>query len=426
MNVNVEKLEHNMARFTVEIEEKDFDKYVEQAYKRNKNRINIPGFRRGKVARQVIEKMYGKDFFYGDAANIAIPELWEKVYDESEEDIVSSPAIDVSQLEAGKSFIFTAEAAINPKATLGQYKGLEIEKVDDTVSDEEVEKAINDEREEQARFVAVERPVQNGDQVILDYEGFCDGEAFAGGKGENHPLTIGSGSFIPGFEDQIIGHSVEEDFDVNVTFPEEYHSEALKGKAAVFKCRVHEIKEKQIPELDEDFADDAGFDSVEDYKKDVREKLEKRKAAEARDKKEQAVIEKLVEGAEMDIPDAMIRTEAKRNVDEYAQQLRMQGLSLEQYFMFSGLDEEKMIEQSKEGAEKSIRARVALQAVAEAEGLEVTEEEKEAELDELAKRYRTDKEKIKGMFIGKDEKLFVRDVLIKKAVNFLVENAVEK
>ncbi len=426
MSVQLEKLEHNMALLTIEVPDEDFENAVERAYKQNKNKINIPGFRRGKVARAVIEKMYGKDFFYGDAANIIIPEAWENAYDECEEEIVSSPEIDVVTLEAGKPFVFTAKVALNPKATLKKYKGLQVEKFDSEITDEDVEAEIKKELEAQARMVSVDREAKDGDQVILDYEGFVDGVAFEGGKGENHPLTIGSNTFIPGFEEQLIGRKAEEECEVNVTFPEDYHADDLKGKAAVFKCRIHEVKERQLPSLDEDFADEKGFDSVDEYKSDLRKKLEERKAKEARNKKEEAVMEKLVEQAEMDVPEAMINTETKRSVDEYAQQLRYQGLSLEQYFMFTGLTMEKLMEQSRPGIEKRIKGRIALEAVAEAEKIEAEQEDVDKELADMAEQYRMEVDKLKEMMGEKEVELVKKDIRIRKALDFVVDKAKEK
>ncbi len=426
MSVQLEKLEHNMAKLTIEMAQDEFDKFVEKAYKKNKNKINIPGFRKGKVSRQIIEKMYGKDFFYGDVVNDAIADAYEKAYDECEEEIVSRPTIDIVTLEVGKPFVFTAEVALNPEAKLGEYKGVEIEKVDSEVTDADVEEFINKERDEDARMTVVDRAAQNGDQVILDYEGFVDGEAFEGGKGENHPLTLGSNSFIPGFEDQVVGKKAEEEFDVNVTFPEDYHAENLKGKAAVFKCKVHEVKEKQTPELDDDFAGDKGFDTVDEYKADVREKLTKRKADEAKNKKENAVLEKLIEAAEMDIPEAMITSQVEQSIDEYAQQLRRQGLSLEQYFMFTGLDREKMAENSRPGVEKRIKSRCVLEAVAKAEGIVASDEDYEKELTEMAEQYKLEVENIKNMIHPQDEKMMRKDIEIQKALDFVVENAKEK
>ena len=300
MSQTVEKKEHNMAVITVEVPAEEFEKAVEKAYQRNKKSISVPGFRKGKVPRQLIEKMYGKEVFFEDAANICVPDAWEKAYDECEEEIVSSPKIDIKQ--------------------------------------------IDKEREEQSRMIAVDREAKNGDQAIIDFEGFIDDVAFEGGKGENHALTLGSGSFIPGFEEQVEGHKAGDEFDVNVTFPEDYHAEQLKGKPAVFKCRLHEVKEKEVPALDEDFADDAGFDSVDAYKADVKKKLEERKAAEAKDKKETAVLDKLIEDAKMDIPDAMVETGARRSLDQFNQQLMMQGMSIQQYYQYTGLNEQAMIE----------------------------------------------------------------------------------
>ncbi len=426
MSVQLEKLEHNMAKLTIEMAENEFDKFVEKAYKKNKNKINIPGFRKGKVSRQVIEKMYGKEFFYSDAVNDAVADAYEKAYDECEEEIVSRPMIDIVTLEPGKPIVFTAEVALNPEAKIGKYKGVEIEKVDSEVTDADVEEFINKERDEDARMVVVDRAAKDGDQVILDYEGFVDGEAFEGGKGENHPLTLGSNSFIPGFEDQVVGKKAEEEFDVNVTFPEDYHAENLKGKAAVFKCKVHEVKEKQTPELDEEFAGDKGFDTVDEYKADVREKLTKRKADEAKNKKEGAVLDKLIEDAEMDIPEAMIKSQVEQSIDEYAQQLRRQGLSLEQYFMFTGLDREKMAENSRPGIEKRIKSRCVLEAVAKAEGIVASDEDYEKELTEMAEQYKLEVENIKNMIHPQDEKMMRKDIEIQKALDFVVENAKEK
>ncbi len=425
MSVQVEKLEHNMVKLTVEVPEEEFDKAVNKAYQKNKNRINIPGFRKGKVPRQIIEKMYGKDFFFGDAANIAIPEAYEKAYQECGEELVSYPQIEVTQMEVGKPLVFTAEVAVNPTATVKNYKGIKVEKFDATVSDEDVEKQISRDRDAQARFVSVDREAKDGDQVIFDYEGFVDGEAFEGGKDENHSLTLGSGAFIPGFEDGIVGHKADEEFDVNVTFPEEYHAEHLKGKAAVFKCKLHEIKEKQVPELDDAFADDAGFDTVDEYKADVRKKLEDRKAEEVKDKKETAVIDKLVEEMEVDIPEPMYEYQTQRMIDEYGQQLAMQGLSLKQYLQMTGLTEDKLKEEYRPGVERRVKARLALEAVAKAENIEATDEDFEKELEEMAKRYRMEVANLKDVLPEKEQKELRKDIVIRKALDFVTENASE-
>ena len=426
MSVSVEKLEHNMAKLTVEVSAEDFDKAVEKAYQKNKNKISVSGFRKGKVPRNVIEKMYGKEVFFEDAANIIIPEAYEKAYDECGEEIVSQPDIEVTQIEAGKPFIFTATVALNPEVTLGKYKGVEIDKVDATVTDEDVDAEIEKEREQQSSQVAVDRPIADGDLAVIDFEGFIDGEAFEGGKGENHNLTIGSGAFIPGFEEQLIGKSAGDECEVNVSFPEDYHAEELAGKPAVFKCKIHEVKEKQIPELDDDFADDAGFDSVDEYKADIRKKLEEKKVEAAKDAKEGAVIDAIVEGATMDIPEAMIETNMRQMVDEFSQQLRMQGLSLEQYFMFTGMTKEAMMEQTRPRAEKRIKARLVLDAVAKAEGITASDEEVDNELKEMAENYKMEFEQIKNMIPERELKEMKLDIAIKKAIELVVDSAVEK
>ena len=317
MSVQVEKLEKNMAKLTIEVAAEELEKAIEAAYQKNKSKISIPGFRKGKVPRQMIERMYGKEVFYEDAANALIPDAYEKALDECEEDIVSSPSIDVVQIEAGKPFIFTAEVALKPEVKLGKYKGVKVEKADITVTDEEVDAEINKERENNARNIEVtDRAVKDGDITTLDFEGFVDGVAFEGGKGENYPLTIGSGAFIPGFEEQLIGAEIGKEVEVNVTFPEDYQAEDLKGKAAVFKCTVKEIKEKQLPELDDEFASEVSeFETLAEYKADVKGKLEERKAKEAKDAKEAAVIEEIVKDSEMEIPEAMLATQQRQMVD---------------------------------------------------------------------------------------------------------------
>lgn len=427
MGLQIEKMEHNMAKLTIEVPYEEFDKAVDQAYKKNKNKINVPGFRKGKVPRQIVEKMYGKDVFFEDAANIIIPDAYSKAYDECEEEIVSSPKIDVVQMEVDKPFIFTAEVALNPSVKLGKYKGVEVDKLDTEVTEEDVDEQIEQERNRQARIVTVEgRAIKEGDTAVIDFEGFVDGEAFEGGKGENYSLEIGSHSFIAGFEEQLIGKNTGEECDVEVTFPEDYHAENLAGKPAVFKCKIHEVKEKQLPELDEDFADDAGFDSVEEYKEDVRKKLAEKKEKESKEQKEDAVIDAIIEEAEMDIPEAMIETQQRQLIEEFAQQLSMQGLSLEQYFMFTGMNRDMMMEQTKPRAEKKIKARLVLEAVADAEKMEVTEEEYENELKDMAESYKMEVDKLKDILMEADEKMIRKDIRIKKAIDFVVANAKEK
>lgn len=427
MGLQIEKMEHNMAKLTIEVPYEEFDKAVDQAYKKNKNKINVPGFRKGKVPRQVMEKMYGKDVFFEDAANIIIPDAYSKAYDECEEEIVSSPKIDVVQMAADQPFIFTAVVALNPSVKLGKYKGVEVDRLDTEVTEADVDEQIERERNHQARIVTVEgRAVQEGDTAVIDFEGFVDGEAFEGGKGENYSLEIGSHSFIPGFEEQLIGKNTGEECEVAVTFPEDYHAEDLAGKPAVFKCKIHEVKEKQLPELDEEFADDAGFDSVEEYKEDVKKKLAEKKEKESKEQKEDAVIDAIIAEAEMDIPEPMIETQQRQLIDEFAQQLSMQGLSLEQYFMFTGMNRDMMMEQTKPRAEKKIRARLVLEAVADAEKMEVSEEEYETELKDMAESYKMEIDKLKDILAEADEKMIKKDIRIKKAIDFVVSNAKEK
>lgn len=376
MSLQVEKLEKSMAKLTIEVSADDLEKALQSAYMKQKNKISLPGFRKGKVPRQMIEKMYGAEVFYDDAANELIPKAYADAYDECEEDIVSRPEIDVVQIEKGKPFIFTAMVALKPEVTLGEYKGLEVEKFSDEVTQEEVDAKIKEEAEKNARKVTVEdRPVQDGDEVILDYEGFVDDVAFEGGKGENYPLVIGSGSFIPGFEEQLIGVSAGTDVEVHVTFPEEYHAEDLKGKDAVFKCKVHEIKAKELPEIDDEFASEVSeFDTLEEYKADVEAKLKEKKTAEGKEKQEDAVVEQAVKNAQYELPEAMISTQVSQMAENFSRRIQAQGMTMEQYFQFIGMTAEKMLEEMRPQAVKSIETRLVLEAVAKAENIEVSEE----------------------------------------------------
>lgn len=428
MSVQVEKLEKNMAKLTIEVAAEEFEKAIETAYQKNKNKISIPGFRKGKVPRQMIEKMYGKEVFYEDAANALIPGAYEKALEECEEDIVSSPTIDVTQIEAGKPFIFTAEVALKPEVKLGKYKGVKIEKADTSVTDEEVDAEINRERENNARNIEVtDRAVKDGDITTIDFEGFVDGVAFDGGKGENYPLTIGSGAFIPGFEEQLIGAEIGKEVEVNVTFPEDYQAEELKGKAAVFKCTVKEIKEKELPELDDEFASEVSeFETLAEYKADVKGRLEERKAKEAKDAKEAAVIEEIVKDSEMEIPEAMVETQQRQMVDEFAQRIQMQGLSMDQYFQFTGASYEQLIEQVKPQAEKRIKSRLVLEAIVKAENITATEEEYEEELKVMAESYQMEVDKVREMLPEKSILQIKEDIAVRKAAEFAVENAKEK
>ena len=428
MSVQVEKLEKNMAKLTIEVSAAEFEKALEDAFLKNKNKISVPGFRKGKVPRQMVEKMYGPEIFYEDAANALIPDAYSKALDECEEDIVSSPEIDVTQIEKGKSFIFTATVALKPEVKLGKYKGVKVEAAEVTVTDEEVDAKIEKERENNARTIEVtDRPVKDGDMTVLDCEGFVDGVAFDGGKGENYPLTIGSGAFIPGFEEQLVGAEIGKEVEVNVTFPEDYQAEELKGKAAVFKCTIKEIKEKELPALDDEFASEVSeFDTLEEYKKDVKETLTIEKEKAARDAKEAAVIDAIIADSDMDIPEAMVTTQQKQMIDEFAQRMQMQGLSMEQYFQFTGATLDKMMEQVKPQAETRIKSRLVLEAVAAKEGIEATEEDYEEEIKTMAEVYQMEPDKIKEMLPEKSVKGIKEDIAVKKAAEFVVNNAKAK
>lgn len=428
MSLQVEKLEKNMAKLTIEASAEELGKAIESAYQKQKNKISIPGFRKGKVPRKMIEQMYGKGVFYEDAANELIPEAYAKALEECEEKIVSQPSIEVTQIEEGKPFVFTATVALKPEVSLGKYKGIQIEKIPTEVTDEEVDAEINKERESNAREITVEdRAVKDGDMTILDFEGFVDDVAFAGGKGENYPLTIGSGAFIPGFEEQLVGAELNKEIEVNVTFPEDYKAEELKGKAAVFKCTVKEIKEKELPELDDEFASEVSeFETMAEYREDVKKKLTEKKETEARDKKEEAVIEAIIADAKMEIPDAMLETQQRQMVDDFAQRLSMQGLTLEQYYQFTGLDHDKMLEQVKPTALKRIQSRLVLEAVAEAENMTTDDADYDKEVTRLAEIYQMEEDKVREMLGEREKKELMRDVVVKKAVDFVVEKAKEK
>ncbi len=428
MSLQVEKLEKNMAKLTIEVAAENLEKAIEKAYRKNKNKISVPGFRKGKVPRQMIEKMYGKEIFYEDAVNMLIPEEYAKAYDECGEEIVSSPKIDVVQVEAGQPFIFTAEVALKPEVRLGKYKGVKVGKIETEVTDAEVDAEIDKERERNARNITVEdRAVKDGDMTVLDFEGFVDGVAFEGGKGEDYPLTIGSGAFIPGFEDQLVGAEIGKEVEVNVTFPENYQAEELKGKDAVFKCTVKEIKEKELPELDDEFAGEVSeFETLAEYREDVRKKLSEQKETEAKREKEDKAIDAVIEDSDMEIPEAMIETQQRQMVDEFAQRIQMQGLTLDQYFKFTGNSHEMLLEQVKPQAEKRIKSRLVLEAVVEKENIEVSEDDYTKEVERMAEMYQMEADKVREM-LGEDEKKNVmKDIAIQKAVEFVAENAKEE
>ena len=428
MSLQVEKLEKNMAKLTIEVSADDLEKALQSAYMKQKNKISLPGFRKGKVPRQMIEKMYGAEIFYDDAANALIPKAYADAYDECELEIVSRPEIDVVQIEKGKPFIFTAEVATKPEVTLGEYKGLEVDKISTRVTQKEVDAKVQEEAEKNARTITVEdRPVQDGDEVILDFEGFVDGVAFEGGKGENYPLTIGSGSFIPGFEEQLVGAEAEKEVEVNVTFPEDYHAEDLKGKAAVFKCTIHEIKAKELPEIDNEFAAEVSeFDTLEEYKADIKAKIKEQKASEGKTKQEDQVVEQAVKNAEYEIPKAMIETQALQMVEDFGQRIQSQGLTMEQYFQFTGMTADKMLEEMRPQAIKRIETRLVLEAIAKAENIEISDEKLDEELAKMAEAYKMEVDKLKEFMSDNEKKQMKEDMAVQEAVTFLVENAVEK
>ena len=428
MSLQVEKLEKNMAKLTIEVPASDLEKALQSAYKKQKNKISLPGFRKGKVPRQMIEKMYGAEIFFDDAANELIPKAYADAYDECELEIVSRPEINIVQIEKGKPFIFTAEVATKPEVTLGEYKGLEVDKVSTRVTQKEVEAKIEEEAEKNARTVTVEdRAVQDGDEVILDFEGFVDGEAFEGGKGENYPLTIGSGSFIPGFEEQLVGAEAEKEVEVKVTFPEDYHAEELKGKEAVFKCTVHEIKAKELPEIDDEFAAEVSeFDTLDEYKADVKAKIKEQKATDGKRKQEDQAVEQAIKNASYEIPDAMVDTQISQMANDFAQRIQSQGLTMEQYYQFTGMTEEKMNEEFKPQAVKRIETRLVLEAIAKAENIEISDEKLDEEIAKMAEAYKMEADKLKEFMGDAEKKQMKEDMAVQEAVIFLVENAVEK
>lgn len=428
MNLTVENLEKNMAKLTITVPAEDFIEGMKASYNKRKGKFSVPGFRKGKVPQNYLEKVYGPELFYEDAANSCIDKTYSDAMDESGLDIVSRPEIDVTQMEKGKDFIYTALVAVKPEVTLGDYKGVEIEKIDVDVTDEDVEAALLNEQKQNARNVPVEdRPAKLDDEVSLDFEGFVDGVAFEGGKGENYQLKLGSHSFIDTFEDQIVGKNIGEEFDVNVTFPEDYQAEDLAGKPAVFKCKLNGIKETQLPELDDDFAADVSeFDTLDEYKEDLKATLKVRKEKEAKNEKESRVVDKIIEGAQMDIPAPMLDTQKEQMLNEFAQQLSYQGLSIDQYFQFSGMTKEKFMETSEPEAERRIKSRLVLEAVAKAENIEVSEDDLNAELEKMAETYQMEPDKLKDL-VGDSEKEAIKlDIAVQKAVDLVRDAAVEK
>lgn len=428
MSVQVEKLEKNMAKLTIEVSSEEFENAIAKAYKKNKNKISMPGFRKGKAPRAMIEKMYGKGIFYEDAANSIIPDAYADAAKESELEIVAQPEIDVTQIESGKPFIFTATVALKPEVTLGEYKGIEVEKKEVEVTDEEVEAEINKVRESNARMLDIDdRATQDGDTVLIDFDGYVDGKQIEGGKADDYSLVLGSHSFIDNFEEQLVGKNIGDDVEVNVTFPENYQAEELQGKPAVFKVKIKEIKVKELPELDDDFAQDvSNFDTIAEYKEDLKKKLTENKEEALKREREEAVIGKIIENAQMDIPEQMVDAQTRQMTQEFAQRLSSQGLSIDQYMQFTGLTPQKMIEELKPQALKRIQSRLVLEAVVAAENIETTEEELDKEIENMASMYQMEVDKLKEVIGEEEKKQIGLDLAVQKAVEIVTEAAVEK
>ena len=427
MSVKVENLENNMGKVTVEIAADKFEAACEQAYQKNKQHINVQGFRKGKAPRKMIEKMYGKEVFYQDAIEALQDEVCDIAINEADQEIVAIANFDVNPIVDGQPVQFVLDVAVKPEVTLGNYKGIEVDAIDVTVTDADVEEALKKEQEKQARSIEVtDRAVAAGDETVLDFEGFVDGVAFEGGKGTDYPLTIGSGAFIPGFEDALIGAEIGKEVDVNVTFPEDYQADELAGKPAVFKCTVKSIKAKELPELNDEFASDVSeFDTLAEYKESIKADLEVKKLSDAKAAKQDAVVDKLVEDSKMDIPEAYIQTEQRQMVNEFAQRMQAQGLSMQQYMQFTGVTPEKLLEQVKPQAESRIKSRLVLEAVANAEGITVSDEDFDKEIATMAEAYQLEVDKIKEMMGEAGAKDIRKDILIKKALEFVADNAKE-
>ena len=428
MNVQVEDLGKNMVKLTVEVEAEAVDAAIKSAYNKQKNKISIPGFRKGKVPQAMIEKMYGAEIFYEDAANAMLQAQYPAAVEESGVDVVSRPAIDVTQIEKGKPFIFTAEVAKRPEVTLGKYNGVTVTKIDTSVTDEEVDAEIEKQRNTNARTVTVtDRPVAEGDTAVIDFEGFVDGVAFEGGKGENHPLEIGSHSFIDTFEDQLVGKNTGDEVEVNVTFPEQYQAQELAGKPAMFKVKINEIRAKELPELNDEFVQDISeFDTLAEYREDTKKKLEERKENAAKGTKEDEAIQKIIDKSKMEIPEAMIDMQAENMIEEFAQRIQAQGMSFDQYMQFSGMTIDKMKEQVRPEALQRIQSSLVLEQIAKEENIVASDEDVDAELEKMAAMYGIPVENLKQYMGDSDKDSMKRDIAVKKAVEFIMANVKER
>ena len=427
MSLQVEKLEKNMAKLTIEVSAEELDKAMEKAYQKQKSRISLPGFRKGKAPRKMIESMYGKGVFMEDAVNSLVPQEYSKAIADCDLEIVSQPEINVTQMEPGKALIFTADVATKPEVTLGDYKGVEVPKTEIAVTDEEVDAEVKKEQDKNSRTVVVEdRAAANGDITTIDFEGFVDGVAFDGGKGSDYALTLGSGTFIPGFEDQLVGANTGDHVEVKVTFPEEYQAKELAGKEAVFQCDVKKIETKEVPELDDEFAKDVSeFDTLAEYKEDVKKNLTEKKEKEARTAKENAAVDKAIENAQMDIPDLMIQTQCRQMMDDFARRMQQQGLSMDQYFQFTGQSMDKMMEDMKPQALKRIQTRLVLEKVAEVENIQPTEEEVNEEISKMAEAYKMEADKLKELLGEREIEQIKKDMAVQKAVTVIADAAKE-
>ena len=426
MSTQVEKLEHNMVKLTVEVSAEEFAKAVKAAYNKNKNKITIPGFRKGHAPQQLIEKLYGPVIFFEEAANALINQTYNEEAESTGLEFVSRPEFDVDQIEKGKPFIYTATVAVRPEVKLGQYRGLEVTRQETLVSDDEINEELKREQEKNSRLVEVDRPVQDGDTVILDYSGSVDGEKFDGGTAENQTLVIGSGSFIPGFEEQLVGMAKDETKDITVTFPEEYHAENLAGKEAVFTCTIHKIQEKELPELDDEFAQDVSeFETLDEYKKSIMDRLTERKQRSAKAAQENEAVDKVIAASEMDIPEAMIDSQVTSMYQDYARQLQSQGIPIDTYLQYMGTTEEKVKSDMRPQALKQIQTRLVLEEVAKAESLEPNDLRLEEEIDKIAKQYQMETEKLKQSIGDFEREQMKKDIAVQEAITLILDTAKE-
>ena len=425
MSLQVEKLEKNMAKLTIEVPAEEFDAAIKNAYNKNKNKFSIPGFRKGKAPLAMLEKMYGAGIFYEDAANEVIDASYPKAAEESKEEIVSTPEIKVTQIEKGKAFIYEATVALKPEVTLGEYKGVEVKKAEAVVTDEDVENELTAARKKNGRLIDVEDgAIEDGDNTIIDFTGYIDDKTFDGGAGTDYPLVIGSHSFIEGFEDQLIGKKKGETCDVNVTFPAEYHADELAGKPAKFVVTIKEVKRNELPELNDEFASEVSdFDTLDEYKADIRKKLQEKKEQDANVENENNVIEKVVENAQMELPQPMVDTQAREMVENYARRLQSQGLNINDYMKYTGMTPEKLMEQMRPEAEKRIKTRLVLEKVVEVENVEVSDEKLDEQINEIAASYKLEGAKLKEMMGEREKEQIREDLKVQAAIDLLVEQA---